>query len=280
MKTPRNIAVSGALFVLFLAAWEAIVAGFGVPDFILPPPTKVLWALYEGFARGIYLKHLSITLTEAIAGFAIGSLIGFAIGAGIALNRYLEFFLYPYVVMFQSVPKVALAPLIVIWFGLGMASKIVSAAMVAFFPMMINTITGLRSADEERVNLMRSLTATNTQILWMLRFPTALPYIMAGLEIALTFALLGTIVAEFLGANAGLGMLLTSMNFSMDVAGEFSILLVLSVVGLGLNAAIVIARRSLLFWDSSARASANTSEQESMPDREKAPQILSTETVT
>jgi NitT/TauT family transport system permease protein len=271
MRTPRNIALSAALFVVFMLAWEGIVTGFGVPDFILPPPSMVLRALYEGFARGIYLKHLSITMTEAIAGFLIGSLIGFSIGAAVALNRYLEFFLYPYIVMFQSVPKVALAPLIVIWFGLGLTSKIVSAAMVAFFPMMINTITGLRSADEDRVNLMRSLTASNLQILIMLRLPNALPYIMAGLEIALTFALLGTIVAEFLGASAGLGMLLTSMNFSMDVAGEFSILLILSVVGLALNYSITTLRRFLLFWDPSARADAAGLEPVPEPREDSAP---------
>jgi NitT/TauT family transport system permease protein len=131
---------------------------------------------------------------------------------------------------------------------------------VAFFPMMINTISGLRSADEEAVNLMTALTANKMQILWMLRFPMALPYIMAGLEIALTFSLLGTIVAEFLGANAGLGMLLTSMNFSMDVAGEFSVLLLLSVVGLLLNSAVSSLRSKLLFWDSSTRSRGQTIE--------------------
>jgi NitT/TauT family transport system permease protein len=275
MRTPRNIALSAALFVVFMLAWEAIVTGFSVPDFILPPPSMVLRALYQGFARGIYLKHLSITMTEAIAGFLIGSLIGFSIGAAVALNRYLEFFLYPYIVMFQSVPKVALAPLIVIRFGLGLTSKIVSAAMVAFFPMMINTITGLRSADEDRVSLMRSLTASNLQILTMLRLPNALPYIMAGLEIALTFALLGTIVAEFLGASAGLGMLLTSMNFSMDVAGEFSILLILSVVGLALNYSITALRRFLLFWDPSARADATGLEPAPEPHEDPAPVLTS-----
>ena len=105
MRTPRNIALSAALFVVFMLAWEGIVTGFGVPDFILPPPSMVLRALYEGFARGIYLKHLSITMTEAIAGFLIGSLIGFSIGAAVALNRYLEFFLYPYIVMFLSMRR-------------------------------------------------------------------------------------------------------------------------------------------------------------------------------
>jgi NitT/TauT family transport system permease protein len=254
MRTPRNLALSVLLLIALLGLWQFIVVAMKVPDYIVPAPSDVLVALYRGLARGLYLKHLAVTLAETIVGFVVGAALGFAIGAAIALNRTVEFFLYPYVVMFQSTPKVALAPLIVIWFGLGMTSKVVSAVLVAFFPMMINTITGLRSADEESVNLMTALTANRLQILWMLRFPTALPYLLAGLEIALTFSLLGTIVAEFLGANAGLGMLLTSMNFSMDVAGEFSVLLLLSVVGLVLNGAILALRRHFLFWDTAARS--------------------------
>ena len=137
--------------------------------------------------------------------------------------------------MFQSMPKVALAPLIIVWFGLGLTSKVINAALVAFFPLMVNTIVGLRSADEDRINLMRSLAATRSQIFWMLQLPNALPYIFAGLEIAMIFALIGAIVAEFVGAQAGLGMLIQSMNFTMDVAGQFSVLLILSMVGLFSN---------------------------------------------
>ena len=121
--------------------------------------------------------------------------------------------------MFQAMPKVALAPLIIVWFGLGLTSKVVNAALVAFFPLMVNTIVGLRSADEDRVNLMRSLAASRWQIFWMLQLPNAMPYIFAGLEIAMIFALIGAIVAEFVGAQSGLGMLIQSMNFTMDVAG-------------------------------------------------------------
>ena len=135
--------------------------------------------------------------------------------------------------MFQAMPKVALAPLIIVWFGLGLTSKVISAALVAFFPLMVNTIVGLRSADEDRVNLMRSLAASRWQIFWMLQLPNAMPYIFAGLEIAMIFSLIGAIVAELVGAEAGLGMLIQSMNFTMDVAGQFSVLLILSVLGLG-----------------------------------------------
>jgi NitT/TauT family transport system permease protein len=164
-----------------------------------------------------------------------------------------EYFLYPFVVMFQAMPKVALAPLIIVWFGLGLTSKVVNAALVAFFPLMVNTIVGLRSAEEDKVNLMKSLAATKTQIFWMLQLPNAMPYIFAGLEIAMIFALIGAIVAEFVGAQAGLGMLIQSMNFTMDVAGQFSVLLILSVVGLVLNAIVNEVRRRVLFWDPSQK---------------------------
>src|SRR5882757_118454 len=126
--------------------------------------------------------------------------------------------------MFQALPKVALAPLILIWFGLGLTSKVVQASFTAFFPLMVNTIVGLRAADEDRVNLMRSLAASRWQIFRMLQLPGAMPYVFAGLEIAMILSLIGAIVAEILGAEKGLGMLMQSQNFNMDVAGEFSIL--------------------------------------------------------
>jgi len=148
-------------------------------------------------------------------------------------------------------PKVALAPLIIVWFGLGLTSKVAQAAFTAFFPLMINTIAGLRSADEDRVALMRSLDASPLQIFAMLRVPSALPFVMAGFEIAMVLALIGAIVAEFVGAQRGLGMLIMSMTFTMDVAGQFSVLLILSLLGLVLNAAIVEIRRRVLFWDPS-----------------------------
>jgi len=143
--------------------------------------------------------------------------------------------------------------LIIVWFGLGITSKVVNAALVAFFPLMVNTIVGLRSAEEDKINLMRSLAASRTQIFWMLQLPNAMPYIFAGLEIAMIFALIGAIVAEFVGAQAGLGMLIQSMNFTMDVAGQFSVLLLLSILGLILNGIVIGVRKRVLFWDASQK---------------------------
>ena len=265
MKNTRNVVLTVVLFVLSIGAWEGIVRGFAIPSFILPPPSEVGVALYRGFASGVYLQHLGYTMLETLLGFVVGSLLGFFLGTAVAMNRYVEFFLYPYIVMFQSLPKVALAPLIVVWFGLGLTSKVINAALVAFFPLLVNTMVGLKSADEDRVSLMRSLAASDQQIFWMLRLPNALPFVMAGLDVAMIFALIGAIVAEFVGAQRGLGMLIQSMNFNMDVSGQFSLLLVLSVVGLILNRCIGLIRRRVMFWDPSEKQVLETSPEEAAP---------------
>jgi NitT/TauT family transport system permease protein len=241
------------LVIAMLLLWEGAVRLFGVPSFILPPPSSVLAALWNGITSALYLDHLRVTVVETLLGFVFGSILALVLGTLIALSYRTEYFLYPFIVMFQSMPKVALAPLIIVWFGLGLTSKVAQAAVTAFFPLMVNTIAGLRSADEDRVALMRSLDASQWQILTMLRLPSAMPFIMAGFEIAMVLSLIGAIVAEFVGAQQGLGVLIMSMTFSMDVAGQFSVLLILSLLGLLLNAIIVEARKRLLFWDSSQK---------------------------
>jgi NitT/TauT family transport system permease protein len=250
---PQNFMLRLLLIAATLVAWEVLVRFFNVPAFILPTPSNIFVALYRGIASRLYIDHIWITLAETLLGFVFGTALAFALGVAVALSRPVEYFLYPFIVMFQAMPKVALAPLIIIWFGLGLTSKVVSAALVAFFPLMVNTIVGLRSAEEDKINLMRSLAATRGQIFWMLQLPNALPYIFAGLEIAMIFALIGAIVAEFVGAQSGLGMLIESMNFTMDVAGQFSVLLILSLLGLGLNGLVAVVRRRVLFWDPSQK---------------------------
>jgi NitT/TauT family transport system permease protein len=261
---PKNFALRLLLIAAFLAAWEAAVRLFEIPMFILPTPSSVFTALYRGIASSLYVDHIWITLSETLLGFVLGTSLAFVFGTLIALSRPVEYFLYPFIVMFQSMPKVALAPLIIVWFGLGLASKVVNAALVAFFPLMVNTIVGLRSAEEDKVNLMKSLAASRTQIFWMLQLPNAMPYIFAGLEIAMIFALIGAIVAEFVGAQAGLGMLIQSMNFTMDVAGQFSVLLLLSLLGLLLNGIVIGVRRRVLFWDASQKFDAEAAKKEAV----------------
>ncbi len=245
--------MSATLRLLLMAAllglWEGAARLLHVPAYILPPPSAVAVGFYRGIASGLYAEHIWITMLETFLGFAFGAAAGFGLGTFVALSRRFEYYLYPIIVMFQAMPKVALAPLIIVWFGLDLTSKVINASLVCFFPLMVNTIAGLRSADEDRISLMRSLAATNAQIFWMLRLPGALPSIFAGLEIAMIFALIGAIVAEFVGAQAGLGMLIQSMNFSMDVAGQFSVLFILSLIGLALNTIVATVRRRVVFWD-------------------------------
>jgi NitT/TauT family transport system permease protein len=253
MHKRRDIALTVAIFCVSVLLGELMVRVLEVPTYILPAPSKVAIALWRGFASGLYQKHLLHTLAETLLGFLLGSALGFSLGAAVAMNRYVEYFFYPYIVMFHSVPKVALAPLIVVWFGLGLKSQVVNVALVACFPLIVNTIAGLKLADEDRINLMRSLAASRSQVFWMLKLPTALPFVMAGLEVSMVFALIGAIVAEFVGSPAGLGMLIQSMNFNMDVAGQFSVLLILSILGLLLNRCVLLIRRRILFWDTSEK---------------------------
>jgi NitT/TauT family transport system permease protein len=257
------------LRLIFLAAlvglWELIVVGFDVPAYLVPAPSRVGQALYAGFASQIYVDNLYVTLVETLAGFALGCVLAFFFGSIIALSRTVEYHLNPIIVMFQAMPKVALVPLMVVWFGLGITSKVVAAALVSFFPLMVNMIAGLRSADEDRVNLMRSLSASRWQIFRMLQLPNALPYMFAGLEIAMIFALIGAIVAEMNNAEKGLGMLMQSLNFNMDVAGEFSILFILAILGLILNGLIRLVRRRVLFWDPSRDAGVPTASKGDVP---------------
>src|SRR5262252_8545191 len=256
---PPKLVLRVLLVVAILAIWEVVVRVFSIPAFILPAPSSVAVALWRGTTSMLYVEHLYITVIETLLGFVVGSILALALGTVIALSRRVEYYVYPFVVMFQAMPKVALAPLIIVWFGLGLTSKVAQAAVTAFFPLMVNTIAGLRSADEDRVALMRSLDASNLQILTMLRLPSALPFIMAGFEIAMVLSLIGAIVAEFVGAQRGLGMLIMSMTFTMDVAGQFSVLLVLSVLGLILNAILVGIRKRVLFWDVSQKTTAEAS---------------------
>ena len=260
--------IAFVLRLVFIAAliglWELLVTHFEVPAYLVPPPSKIGYALYRGIESSIYTTHLWVTIKETLFGFALACAMGFSLGAIIALSRTLEYYVYPMVVMFQAMPKVALIPLIVVWFGLGITSKVVSAALVAFFPLMVNTIVGLRSAEEDKVNLMKSLAASKAQIFWMLQLPNAMPYIFAGLEIAMIFALIGAIVAEFVGAQAGLGMLIQSMNFTMDVAGQFSVLLLLSMIGLALNWIVTGVRKRVLFWDASQKFTDDAAKKEAI----------------
>ncbi|MBN9408846.1 MAG: ABC transporter permease [Burkholderiales bacterium] len=237
-----------AFFVLLMASWHLVVMTLDVPALIFPGPLDVVRALWVGLAGGEMFPHLGVTLLEVIVGFLCGSACGIALGALLAQVRFLDELLSPYVVAFQTLPKVALAPLFAVWFGFGVSSKIVVTATIVFFPVMVNTMAGLRSAPQDQLDLMRAFMASRWQVFRMVRFPQALPYVAAGLDIGIVLAVIGALVGEFVGAQAGLGYLIMQRNASLDIPGVFAILIVLCAMGVVLHAAMKLLARRLVFW--------------------------------
>lgn len=251
LKERPELPLAVVLFVLVVGGWEVLVRAFQVPRIVLPTPSSVAVAMWQGL-QGDMLRHFGVTFYETLAGFVLGSAFGLVLGALIGQFPLLERTLYPYVVAFQTLPKVAIAPIIVIWFGYGVSSKIVITATIAFFPLLANTIVGLRAAPVEQIELLVAFTASRWQIFWKARLPQALPYIFVGLDVAIVLSVIGAIVGEFVGAQAGLGYLILQRNFNMDMAGVFAILIVLSVMGIGLHMLVNAIQRRVVFWMESA----------------------------
>jgi NitT/TauT family transport system permease protein len=235
-----------ALLGLFL--WEQIPGLLHIPAFQLPRPSKVYAALVTGIASGVYPAAFWVTFQEAGEGFAIGSVAGIVVGGLIAQYRLVERTLYPYIVGFQTLPKVAIAPLFVVWLGFDLKSKVLISALVAFFPLLVNVIAGLHSTDRDRVEMMRAFAASDWQIFRMLRLPNALPFLFAGLELAAVFSVIGAVVGEFVGSQAGLGYLIQAQNFTLDVAGMFACLALLAVLGLSFHLIVRLVSRMIVFW--------------------------------
>jgi NitT/TauT family transport system permease protein len=253
MRTRPEVVLAPVLFVVIIVLWEWAVPYFEVPNWVLPTPSAILRALWSGlhagiFDRGGYWLHTGVTVAQVLIGFFIGSTVGLLLGTIISQFRILEATLRVYLIAIQSLPKIALAPIIVLWFGFGLTSKIVIICLLTFFPLLINSMAGFKAVDTERLELMRALGANPWQIFWKVRLPSALPYIFAGLDMAAVFAVVGAIVGEFVGAQRGLGTLILSMNAQMDIAGTFSVFIILALVGVLLHQSLRIVERKLLFW--------------------------------
>jgi len=243
-----------------LAVWYAMTALFDVPVFVLPSPVAVGRALVAGLSHGPldpggFWFHAGVTVLEAALGFILGSASGTAVGLAIAHWRLLDQLTYPYIVAFQALPKVAVAPLLVIWFGFGLEGKIIITAVMTFFPLMVNMVAGYRSVEPERIELARACNATSGQILRKIVLPSAMPFIFAGLNVASVLAILGAIVGEFVGAQSGLGTLLVQYDQDMEIAPLFAVLILLGAIGYLFNAAIRAVERRVCFWAQRAASS-------------------------
>jgi len=240
-------------FVILLILLEIFIRYARIPEYILPAPSKIIWALYAGFAtplhsyNGFYV-HLAATGISAGSSFVGGALLGIAMGALVVRSAFAMRLFYPYIISLQSVPKVALAPLFTVWFGLGFESKVILGILLTFFPVLVNTAAGLAGVDRDRLELMASMKATPWQTFRLVQLPSALPFVFAGLELAAISAILGAVVGEFVGGEAGMGVLILNRNASLDIPGSMAALVVLAIIGIAVQKLIAYIRRRALFW--------------------------------
>lgn len=248
-KTPRLEHLLAPTFaVMLVLVWEGGVRFLDVPQYILPTPSAIAVSLFYGLRSGLFIHHFFVTAFETLCGFLLAGFAGIAVGALVAQFRLVEKTVYPLLVALQTMPKIAIAPLIIIWAGYGLQSKVVIAGLISFFPVLVNTIVGLKACDQGKIDLMRSLRATRWEVFRMVKLPNALPFIFAGLNVAIVFSILGAIVGEFVGSKAGLGNLILESNFQFNIAQMFAILVVLGAFGVSMSLVVRVIQRRLLFW--------------------------------
>lgn len=236
-----------------LALWQVVVVLEIYPQFIIPPPLDVLAKLGDVAADGTLWMHTSVTLMEIFSGLALGLTFGVLLGYFIAKSRLLEEMVSPLVVTLQSTPVVAYAPLLVIWFGSGIESKIVTCALIVFFPVLMNTIVGVRNVPSSLRDLMLSLNATRWQMFARLEIPAALPVLLGGLKVSATLAVIGAVVGEFVGSNAGLGFLVNVARSQYDTALVIVAVLTLALIARALYGLVSLLERHVLAWQRRAR---------------------------
>jgi len=242
----RLLAAGFGIFVLLV--WGIATEGGFVHALIIPSPIDTFWATGRVMSADYFWPNVWVTVQEILWGFAIGLASGVVLGVGVAMFETVRATIYPYLVALQAPPKIVLAPIFVTWFGFDQPSKIAIAVVMSFFPMFLNTLTGLSSVDPNAVKLMRSLTAGRWKTFRFLLLPNALPIMMAGVKLCWTLAVLGVIVGEFVGASAGIGYLIYAMNFQLDIAGVFSLIILLSLFTLVIYQLIEWLESRVVFW--------------------------------
>ena len=233
-----------------LAIWALLAKANWLPEFILPGPGRVALRLWQALADGTLPRHAAATLLEVVLGLAAGSFCATILGYAIARSRVLERMLSPYLVASQAVPIVAIAPLLVIWFGPGLFSKVLICALIVFFPVLVNTAVGLRAVPQNLRDLMRSMHSTRWQILRHLEIPAALPVFLAGLRVGATLSVIGAVVGEFVAAERGLGFLINVARGQFDTPLVYATVLTLIGMALLLYGLVLLAETRFLRWQS------------------------------
>ena len=233
-------------FAIILVAWEAYVDVFQVSTIVLPSPSDILRVSWQ--RHDLLLRETGPTFLESVLGFALAIAIGVPMAVCVANSRLLNLTLYPILIAMQSVPKIAIAPIILVWFGLGLQSKLAVAFLVAFFPVVVDTATGLQATPPGLIELGRSLRASRWQMFWKVQLPAALPFVFSGAKVAVTLAVIGAVIGEFVGSMNGLGNLLLSANSQLDGPLAWAALVWLSVLGILLFIAVVLAEKLIMPW--------------------------------
>jgi NitT/TauT family transport system permease protein len=241
------VATAVASTAVVAVLWEVLVRIIGVPTFVLPAPSQVLREAAMRYQ--LYAYHSWVTLYETVAGFLLAAVVGVAMAIGIVYSRFLRNATYPLIVVLQIVPKVAIAPLLLIWAGYGATSKVLLALLVAFFPIVVNMVTGLLAVEAELLELCRILHSGRWREFYKVRLPNALPYLFSGLKVASTLAVIGAVIGEFVGGNEGLGYLIIIANTELKTQMAFASLAGLSILGLALFGALSLAERLLMPWE-------------------------------
>lgn len=240
-----NTGLQLATLVVILLLWYLAAENQWVTPLLLPRPADVLDAMQAGLAGGSWWEHIGVTLTETGLGFLIGAALGLAVGALFAFVTVLRTALYPYVLALMSLPKIAIAPLLIVAFGYDLTPKVIIATLLAFFPVLTAATAGLSEVDPDELNLMRAMQASRWEELRYLRLPNAMSYVFPSFDVALIGALLGAVAAELVGAQAGLGYLMSQGQAYGDVAGMYGILIILAVIGAGMHLLISVVQRLL-----------------------------------
>lgn len=246
---PRLITQVGyplAGVILILAAWALACWAGNLPTVVLPTPDKVFYAFVNRF--DLLMSEGWVTLKETLYGFILAVVIGIPMAVAIANSRPLNLMFYPLLIGLQSVPKVALAPILLVWLGTGIESKLAIVWLVAFFPIIVDTVAGLRSTPRELLELAHSLRATPMQIFLKVQFPAALPFVITGAKVAITLAVIGAVIGEFVGSSEGLGYLLLSATSQLDTPLAFAALFALSFMGVFVYLLVELAERLVAPW--------------------------------
>jgi putative hydroxymethylpyrimidine transport system permease protein len=246
MKRAIDVAAPIVLLLILLAAWEGAVHLFDLPHYILPAPSRIAASFHAHFPS--LLHHASITLAEIVLGLFLGGLGGFGLAIAVFYSPILERALYPLIIASQMIPVFAIAPLLIVWMGYSVWPKATVAALIGFFPVVVNASDGLRAPNEESVELFRSLGATRWQIFRKLHLPASLPTLFAGLKVAVTLCVVGATIGEWVGSYQGLGYLMLQSNALLRVDLVFAAILMLSILGLLLFGIVRIIERRVLRW--------------------------------